>query len=208
MGRPVNSSNGEIVIVDSDPDAGAALTNVFTRAGYRVTTLADDKLPGCDGRMQVPACVVLTGSASLDILSEIAAESYPAPILVLSDDNNVPSAVAAIRNGASDFIDKRLSADGILARVRTAIESWRYLRRDDCGSESALPSLPGYDLLTSREREVLFQIAAAASIKETGRSLGISPRTVAVHRRHIMQKLSVRDSVNLIRIVLNKARSS
>ena len=61
---------------------------------------------------------------------------------------------------------------------------------------------PGHERLTAREREVLEQIARGASYKETGHDLGISPRTVEVHRARIMDKLAAKNVADLIRIVL------
>jgi DNA-binding CsgD family transcriptional regulator len=69
---------------------------------------------------------------------------------------------------------------------------------------SKVHSFPGHDRLTPREREVLAQIAAAASSKETARLLGISPRTVSAHRGRIMEKLCAKNTADLVRIVLNK----
>ena len=63
----------------------------------------------------------------------------------------------------------------------------------------------GQALLTPREREVLAQIAAGASNKEAGRQLGISPRTIEVHRARIMEKLGARNAADLVRIVLSGA---
>jgi FixJ family two-component response regulator len=200
----VSHSSGEIFIVDDDAEACVAFSNVFTHAGYHATVFTDEELFVRVARIRIPDCVLLSGTASLEILIKLNAGSYRAPVLILSDRGNVPVAVEAIRNGASDFIERRLDPGAVVARVREAIDKWADHRQDDVISKTALPSLPGYDRLTSREREVLFQITSAASIKETGRNLGISPRTVAVHRRHIMQKLSVRDSVSLIRAMMNK----
>jgi two-component system response regulator FixJ len=202
----VSNSSAELFIVDDDQEACFAFSDVLVNAGYHATAFTDEKLFARVARIRIPACVILSGLSSLDVLIRLNAESYPAPVLILSGRNDIPSAVEAIRNGACDFIEKRLDADAILGRVRAAIDGWERRQQNDDLSEKALPLLPGYELLTSRELQVLFQITSAASIKETSRNLGISPRTVAVHRRHIMQKLSVRDSVNLMRAVLDKAR--
>lgn len=72
-------------------------------------------------------------------------------------------------------------------------------------SPSISPGCQGYSQLTRREREVLNQIAAAASNKETARNLGISPRTVEIDRGRIMHKLGAKNSVDLMRIVMNKS---
>jgi FixJ family two-component response regulator len=116
--------------------------------------------------------------------------------------------VEAIRNGACDFIEKRLDADAIVAHVRDSVNSWA--RGRPSGNISEIPSLssPGFHRLTRRECEVLSQITAAASNKEAARNLGISPRTVEIHRGHIMHKLSAKNSVDLVRIVLNKGRGT
>jgi DNA-binding NarL/FixJ family response regulator len=68
--------------------------------------------------------------------------------------------------------------------------------------ELHVPHFPGEELLTPREREVLEQITNGASNKEAGRQLGISPRTIEVHRARIMDKLRARNAADLVRIVL------
>jgi len=201
----------EIFIVDDDPDACDALSVVFTRAGYRATTFTDGTSFIRAARAWTPTCVLLDicvpGLSGLDILTELDARNYPAPVFMLSGRGDIPTVVEAIRNGAFDFIEKQLDADTIVARVRHSVESWARGRQHGNSSEISLLSFPGCDLLTRREREVLSQITAAASNKETARNLGISPRTVAIHRGHIMKKLSAKNSVELTRIVLNRARS-
>ena len=67
-------------------------------------------------------------------------------------------------------------------------------------------NFPGAELLTPREREVLDQITSGASNKEAGRRLGISPRTIEVHRARIMDKLHARNAADLVRIVLSPYR--
>ena len=70
----------------------------------------------------------------------------------------------------------------------------------------AAGQFPGANLLTPREREVLDQITSGASNKEAGRRLGISPRTIEVHRARIMDKLHARNAADLVRIVLSPQR--
>ena len=72
--------------------------------------------------------------------------------------------------------------------------------------EFHVPNFPGEELLTPREREVLEQITNGASNKEAGRQLGISPRTIEVHRARIMDKLHARNAADLVRIVLTQQR--
>ena len=206
MGAPVSLK--EIFIVDDDLGARDSLSAMFTHAGYEATTFSEGRSFLRAAQSRVPTCILLgismPGPSGLDMLTELDAKHYLAPIIMLSAQSDIPSVIRAIRNGAFDFIDKKLNCDEIVARVGAVVELWARDRQFGWASQS-LPSIfPGYELLTSWEREVLFQITAAASNKETARVLGISPRTVEIHRGHIMQKLRAKNSVDLIRIVLNK----
>jgi two-component system, LuxR family, response regulator FixJ len=125
----------------------------------------------------------------------------------MSARGNISTAVAAIREGAFDFIEKRYGTDAMVARVREAIDGRpaQRLAPSDGGDPLTRP-FPGCDRLTLREREVLSQITAAASSKEAAKTLGISQRTVEIHRAHIMQKLGARNAVDLARMVLSRGR--
>jgi DNA-binding CsgD family transcriptional regulator len=105
--------------------------------------------------------------------------------------------------GAVEFIEKPLDAETVVKRVgevKTACA-----RRYD-GSLDVTPThFPGYDFLTPREREVLIQISAGASSKEAGRQLGISFRTIEIHRARIMEKLGAKNAADLVRIVSTRA---
>jgi two-component system, LuxR family, response regulator FixJ len=196
----------EIFIVDDDFDMREALTALFGNAGYRARAFSDGRSFLHTARYETPACVLLDvcmpAVSGLDILRELNARTYPAPILMLSGQGDVVNVVQAMKCGAFDFIEKRFEGAAILARVIEAIDSWVRLRDCEQPSPSIAVTFRGYDQLTRREREVLSQIAAAASNKETARNLGISPRTVEVHRSRIMQKLGAKNSVDLMRIVM------
>jgi len=198
---------GEIFIVDDDYDMREALSAIFRSAGYCTAAFADGKSFLRLARDQTPACVLLDlrmpGLSGLDVLKELDAKSYPAPILIVSGQDDISNVVQAMRSGAFDYIEKRLDADAIVARVADAIETWKELHQHDESSPPLSPAICGYYQLTRREREVLALIAAAASNKETARILGISPRTVEIHRGRIMHKLGAKNSVDLIRIVMN-----
>jgi two-component system response regulator FixJ len=197
----------EIFIVDDDYDMREALSAMLRNAGYRIAAFADGRSFVRLARGQTPACVLLDlfmpDLSGLEVLQEIDARSYPAPILIISAQEDVFSVVRAMRNGAFDYLEKRLDAETITARIADAIESWKHLRERGGTLTALSPTIRGYYELTRREREVLAQIAAAASNKETARILGISPRTVEIHRGRIMHKLGAKNSVDLMRIVLN-----
>lgn len=200
-------TNSEIFIVDDDYDMREALSAIFRKEGFRTAAFADGRSFIRLGRDQAPACVLLDlcmpGTSGLDVLKALDARNYPAPILIISAQEDVLNVVQAMRNGAFDYLEKRLDAESIVSRVIEAIEAWKQLRERDDVPTALSPAIHGYYQLTRREREVLAQIAAAASNKETARNLGISPRTVEIHRGRIMHKLGAKNSVDLMRIVMH-----
>jgi two-component system response regulator FixJ len=213
----IGMSNSEIFIVDDDAAVCGSLSMLFTLDGYRVMTFGDGVSFLGVARTRPPACVLLDvhmpGKTGLDILKEVDARTYPAPILIMSGRADIPTAVEAIKGGAYDFIEKRMDGDAMVALVREAIDHWAEQRQQDGNGygngnsrEPLSLSFSGCDRLTRRERDVLGQITAAASNKETAKTLGISRRTVEVHRVHIMQKLGAKNTADLVRIVLSNGR--
>ena len=204
-----DQTQGEIFIVDDDPLVRDALSVVFTLAGYKVRAFADGASFVAAARAEAPACIILDvhmpGRSGLDILKALNAEHYPTPIFIISGQGDIPMAVEAIRNGALDFIEKPFNGETVVTRVREAIEA-RTRRSEAGGLEALAAQFPGRDLLTPREREVLGKIAEGASNKEAGRLLGISPRTIEVHRARIMEKLGAKNAADLVRIVLSEGR--
>jgi len=147
--------------------------------------------------------VNMPGRSGIDVLKELDAQRYDAPTLIISSQRDIPLAVDAIKNGAFDFIEKPFTPYAVVERVRTAIASWKPM--DTMAAEARMAKFPGHELLTPREHEVLEQIAGGASNKEAGRQLGISPRTVEVHRARIMEKIRAKNAADLVRIVLSQA---
>ena len=203
-------NGSEIFVVDDDEAMRDTLSAVLAPEGCRVTCFAEGQSFLVAARARTPACILLDvnmpGRSGLDMLRELDAPHYPAPILIVSGQRDVPTAVNAIKGGALDFIEKPIEAATVVARVREAI-----VRLDAAAGERQRPTCPrhaaevkGADLLTPREREVLARVIAGASNKEAGRKLGISPRTIEVHRARIMDKLGARNAADLVRIVLGQ----
>jgi FixJ family two-component response regulator len=205
--RMTEQLNGtEIFVVDDDETMRDTLSAVFAPEGCRVTCFAEGQSFLVAARARTPACILLDvnmpGRSGLDMLRELDAPHYPAPILIVSGQGDVPTAINAIRGGALDFIEKPIEAAAVVARVREAIMDWP--RRPANGNADILAHVKGAGLLTPREREVLDRIIAGASNKEAGRALAISPRTIEVHRARIMDKLGAKNAADLVRIVLGQ----
>lgn len=204
-----SATNGDVFIVDDDPLVLNALSVVLTREGYRVTGFAEGASFLAAARSHTPTCVILDvhmpGRSGLDILKDLNAQQYPAPIFIISGIGDIPMAVEAIKHGALDFIEKPFDVSTVVTRVRDAVEAWSR-RAGQAGGDALPKAFPGHDLLTARERDVLGQIASGSSNKQAGRELGISPRTIEVHRARIMEKLGAKNAADLVRIVLSEAR--
>jgi FixJ family two-component response regulator len=188
----------EIFVVDDDETMRDTLLAVLAPEGCRVTCFAEGQSFLLAARARTPACILLDVNmpdrSGLDVLRELDAPHYPAPILIVSGQRDVPTAVNAIKGGALDFIEKPFEAAAVVARVRDAINGW--------ARRALLADVRGAAQLTSREREVLVLLTSGASNKEAGRTLGISPRTVEVHRARIMDKLGAKNAADLVRLVL------
>ncbi len=198
----------EVFIVDDDFLVCEALSIVLADAGFQVTAFADAELFLEVLRWRAPQCVLidvhLPGCSGLELLKTLNARRYRAPIFVISGRGDIPTAVEAIRNGALDFIEKPFDSATVAARVRDAVQAWQNLGQDD---DILAHDFHGHERLTARERDVLERIARGASNKEIGGDLGISSRTVEVHRARIMEKIGAKNAADLMRIVLGRHRS-
>ena len=198
-----------IFIVDDDSAVCEALALLLKIDGFASRGFADALQFLESVQTMSPACVILDlylpGLSGLDVLRALSDRHFAPPVIVISGQSDIATAVAAIKAGATDFIEKPFSGQAMLERVRDAITAYQ---QSLDGRMDGLGDFPGRALLTNREREVLAQVACGASNKEAGRRLGISPRTIEVHRARIMEKLCAKNAADLMRIVLSEKRSA
>jgi len=193
-----------IHIVDADASACEALSVLFRLEGYQTTfsMSADGFLADLERRR--PDVVVLNlfvgEESGLMLLRRIKATRAGTPVFMLADSPNVDEAVAAMKLGAFDVVSKPIDSEQLLAGVREALRRDVHVGAVQGGRRPI--EVRGFSQLTPREREVLQLISNGQSNKEAGRELGISPRTVEVHRARIMEKLGARNTADLMRIVL------
>ncbi|HEX3936661.1 MAG TPA: response regulator [Xanthobacteraceae bacterium] len=203
--------SGEVFIVDDDPAVRQVLMLLFSRKGYDVTCFAEGAALLAAIRTKTPLCVILDvhipGRSGLDILKEVGAR-YPVPIFMISGKGDIAMAVDAIKSGALDFIEKPFRGANVVSRIEEALAAARRRAAESRTSEPPQFYFPGREPLTARERDVLTQLIAGATNKEAGRRLGISFRTIEIHRKRIMEKLGARTAGDLIRIAVteNQAR--
>lgn len=185
----------EIFILEDDLTMRAMLRAILLRAGYRPTFFADGDALLLRARQVCPACVLLDlclpGKSGLDVLDALRREAYPAPVLMISGQGDIPVAVRALRLGAADFVEKPFRADDLIARIEAAGAEVR--------ADPAIPVQHYKDSwrLSKREKEVLEHLLVGSTTKVIARQLNLSPRTIEDHRASIMRKAGVRTTAQL-----------
>jgi two-component system response regulator FixJ len=208
--KEVSAAPGDIYVVDDDASVRDALSLVLTLEGFHVSGFAEGNSFLAAVHQHQPDCIILDvhmpGRSGLDILKELHNQHCAVPLFIISGQGDIPMAVDAIRNGALDFIEKPFNAATLVTRVREAIAAAARQAVQSPSGSGLAARFPGRELLTPREYQVLELIANGASNKEAGRHLGISPRTIEVHRARIMEKLGAKNAADLVRIVLSDGR--
>jgi two-component system response regulator FixJ len=198
--------NRDILIHILDPDAATceALSVLFRLDGYQTGFSVETAgfLAALERRRPD---VVLTNihigqDSGLDILRRVRTLRAGMPVFILEDQPEVDLAVEAMKAGATDVVTKPIDTDRLLRAVREAVREQVHIGTIDGGRRNV--EVRGFAQLTPREREVLQLITNGQSNKEAGRNLGISPRTIEVHRARVMEKLGARNTADLMRIVL------
>jgi RNA polymerase sigma factor (sigma-70 family) len=190
-----------VYVVDDDASIRDSLALMLGLGGYSTRLFADAESflvafePGWAG------CVVadlrLPGLSGIELQARVRARGSAIPFVIITAHGDVPAARAAFRAQAVDFIEKPFDEAQLHGAIDTAfaLESERLghaeLRRADAQKLARL---------TPREREVLEQAVDGKHAKEIATALGISPRTVEVHKTRIMDKLEVRNIAELVRL--------
>jgi two-component system response regulator DctR len=198
--------NETVHVVDDDAAVVRGLRWFFESAGLEVVTYpnAEDFLARYH-RTAGPECLVLDlsmpGLSGLQLFETFAARQWTLPVIFLTGHGTVPDAVAALRRGAFDFLEKPFADDALLARVKAALEedTHRRARSEEMASLSAR-----LGSLTQREHQVAMRVAAGLANKVIASELGISPRTVEVYRAKAMSKTGSRSTAELVQLVMRE----
>jgi FixJ family two-component response regulator len=151
-----------------------------------------------------PGCLVtdvrMPGMSGIELQSKLAAEEVTLPIIVVSGYADVPTAVRSMKRGAIDFVEKPFDEQRMLERIQLSILEDARLRQERGARERTIARLKS---LTPRERQVMDLVILGKSNKEVARALDISPKTVEVHRSHVMVKMQADSLAELVRIAGN-----
>lgn len=193
----------EVLLVDDEPTVTDALMWLLESVRIPSRSFTDpeafiEAAKAAGG----PVCAVLDlrmpGISGLELQQRLHDEGLDIPLIFLSAHGDVPAAVNAMQQGAIDFLQKPFNHQAFLHSVNRIVRLARErhdARQRDRGVQHQL------DRLSTRETEVLDGLLEGHTSKEIARQLGISPKTVDVHRANVMRKLMVANSAELLRLV-------
>lgn len=191
-------------IVDPDPSTCEALSVLLRLEGFQTRFSLDaiQFLIALDRRRPDVAIINLSvgEESGLALLRRVKNLRTGAPVVMLANEPQLEAAVTAMKLGATDVLSKPIDSELLLTVLRDALRKDVHLGAMQGGHRPV--EVRGFSQLTPREREVLQLITNGQSNKEAGRELGISPRTIEVHRARVMEKLGARNTADLMRIVL------
>jgi FixJ family two-component response regulator len=197
-----------VYAVDDDLLTRILLENIFQAANLKVETFSSaeeflatysPKNTGC-----LLLDILMPGMDGLELQEKLAEQGNQAPVIFLSGSDEVRVAVQALKAGAVDFIEKPIQPNVVVGCVNKALEldqknRYRQLQRSQIKQRITL--------LTPREAEVMKWIVRGKPNKLIARILGISPRTVEVHRKKVLEKMQVDSVVELVNMISEVERS-
>lgn len=188
-----------VFVVDDDEAMRDSITCLLESVDLPSRSFGDASafLEFCDPRQQ--GCILLDirmpGISGMEVLEQLRANGVSLPVIIITGHGDVPLAVRALKLGAFDFVQKPFNAHELLDRVHAALHKVQ----ENHQKNRKLDNLRShFDALTGREREVMELVVAGDQSKVIGMKLGISSRTVDIHRANVMRKLNVRTIAELV----------
>jgi two-component system response regulator FixJ len=201
----MNERDAVLFVVDDDAAMRRSLVYLFDSAGWLVASFesAHDFLERYDGH--VPGCLVLDVRmplmSGLELQQMLKNHGVHLPIIFLTGHGDLAMAVQAMKSGACDFLEKpckdQVLLDAVTRAVQRSIEECR-ISTQSHAAQTALAAL------TAREREVAELMAVGKPNKIIARELGISDKTVQVHRHNTMEKLGVHSAAEIAHLLMGE----
>ncbi len=193
-----------VYVVEDDEINRELMKDLFESVDLSVKTYPSgndflDALP-----VEGPGCILLDvrmpGISGLDLQTKLAEQPSRLPIIIVTAHGDTQMAVRAMKEGAFDFVEKPINNQMLLEVAHKAIDKSRQLISDLDFQEEIQDRM---NLLTPREKDVLEMIAQGKLNKQIAFDLGITQRTVEVHRARVMEKMQARTVADLLRTVMS-----
>lgn len=197
-----------VVVVDDDDSMRHALQRVLTLGGFTVHPFSSGEEFLADEQASSAACLLLDvkmpAMDGLEVQAILNERLADLPIIFITGASEVPIAVAALKAGAFDFIEKPFDNDDLLARVRHCIGAHAQRHVSTNGGSRYEQGLAQ---LTPREIEVLQLMLTGKTSKAIAKELDISHRTIEIHRARVMEKMQAETLAELVRMELSRHTS-
>jgi RNA polymerase sigma factor (sigma-70 family) len=203
-----NITEPTVFVVDDDEAVRSAMRMLIKSSGLAVQTFASATEFLDTYEPTTPGCLVLDlrmpGLSGLELQEELNKRRITLPLIVVTGHGNVPMAVRAVKRGAVDFLEKPFDDQVLLQRIEQAIELDGRRRKHHAEQRAVVERIAR---LSPREREVMELLVEGLGNKEIALELGLSRKTVDIHRSHVMMKLGVDSLAELVRMGLTQKES-
>ncbi|RRH91023.1 response regulator [Mesorhizobium tamadayense] len=196
-------ANDVVHVVDDDVDVRKSLGFLLATADFAVRLHESATAFLATEPKEIDGCIVtdvrMPGIDGIEFLRQLKARGLRAPVIVMTGHADVALAVQAMKEGAADFIEKPFDDQVLIDAIRSALSSRNKATATHPQSSDIRKNL---DTLSERERQVLDGLVSGLPNKTIAYDLGISPRTVEIHRANVMSKMGAGSLSHLVRMAL------
>jgi two-component system, LuxR family, response regulator FixJ len=200
----LSSNNAVVMVVDDDAGVRNAMRSLLKSVGLNSQLHASAREFLSNYSPAQAGCLLLDirmpGMSGLELQHELNLRGATIPVIFMTGHGDVPMAVEAMQHGAFDFLQKPFRDQDLLDRIQKAITRDAKLR-ESLGEHTKIRGR--LDTLTEREREVMDLMILGKQNKVIAQDLGVSPRTIEIHRARVMEKMSVQSVAELVRMMLD-----
>jgi FixJ family two-component response regulator len=190
-----------LAILDDDKSVLSALQDLIESEGMSTLCFGSAEQFLSSGTRHKVACLIadirMPGMSGIELQATLGADGCRIPIIFITGRGDIPLAVNAMKEGASDFLTKPVDGTSLLNSVERALQQ-NLANRQVAAKHASL--VARYESLTPREREVLPMLASGLLNKQVAYELGITEYTVQLHRGHIMRKMEADSFAALVRM--------
>jgi FixJ family two-component response regulator len=205
----MKARNSIVMVVDDDSGVRNAMRSLLKSVGLESAQYASAQEFLAAYQPGQPGCLVLDirmpGMSGLELQQQLNLRGAVIPVIFMTGHGDIPMAVEAMQHGAFDFLQKPFRDQDLLDRIQRAIAKDGELRKSLGEHERIKAHL---EALTPREREVLDLLTQGKQNKVIAQDLGVSPRTVEIHRARVMEKMNAQSVAELVRMMLDLGHSA